>query len=198
MVKPFTGTVIPPCWHLVPPGRSAAEVGRTIVLNPGPGFGFGDHPSTQLCLQALAAFAPKEPETWSALDFGSGTGILSLAAAHLGATVIGVEIDEAALENSARNLSLNSMDDRIQLVRTLEEASGPFDLIVANMLRPVLRTFARDLVARLAPHGTLILSGLVSTDVPEISVAFMARLGGRKPEVYRREEWWALVWHMRY
>lgn len=194
MAKSFTGTTIPPCWQLVPPGQSAEASRRAIILNPGAGFGFGEHPSTQLCLQAIAALAPRGQETWTALDFGSGTGVLSIAAARLGATVMGVDIDEPALENSALNLRLNSLEDRIQLARTLEEAPGPFDLIVANILRPVLLEFAAPLAARLAPHGTLILAGLVGTDVPAITVRFATMLGDRRPEVYQLGEWRALVW----
>lgn len=194
MATPFTGMTIAPCWHLVPPGGAVSEGRHGIILNPGAGFGFGEHPSTQLCMQAIAAFAPRNGQAWSMLDFGSGTGVLSIAAAKLGAKVIGVEIDEPALQNSALNLDLNALHERVSFTRTLDEALGPFDMVVANILRPILLEFASLLTDRLASGGTLILAGLVGTDAPDLTVRYAALLQGQRPVVYQKGDWRALVW----
>jgi ribosomal protein L11 methyltransferase len=188
---------IPPCWTIIEPG-SAAEVASTrsirIVLEPGAGFGDGRHPTTVLCLQAIAALAPREQRPWRMLDFGSGSGILAIAAAKLGAHVRAVEIDQGAIEHARANANLNSVAGRIALGRSLEAADGTFELVAANILRQVLLDHAPALVERVAPSGTLVLSGLVSTDVPEVSARYASLFGGRRPEIYERDEWRALAW----
>jgi ribosomal protein L11 methyltransferase len=164
-----------------------------IVLEPGPGFGDGTHETTRVCLQAIRALAPRTG-AWRMLDFGSGSGILAIAAAQLGAEVDAVEIDPLAAAHGERNVLANQVAMRVRSVRTLEETRPPFDLVVANILRSVLLDFAGAVVERTAPGASLVLSGLVSTDVPEVLVRYAARLGGQRPEVYERGDWRALVW----
>jgi ribosomal protein L11 methyltransferase len=159
----------------------------------GPGFGDGAHPTTRVCLQAIAALAPRG-RPWRLLDFGSGSGILSVAGALLGATVDAVEIDLRAVDHAKENLRVNGCAARVRQVTALDEAAGPFALVVANILRSVLVVFAEPLSARRAPGGVLVLSGLVSTDVPELTARYAPRLGGARPEIYERGEWRALVW----
>jgi ribosomal protein L11 methyltransferase len=128
------------------------------------------------------------------LDFGSGSGIVAIGAARLGAGVDAVEIDAFAEAHAVRNARANGVSDRIRHTRTLEETRGPFDLIVANILRSVLLEHADVLVSRLARRATLVLSGLVSTDVPAVSVRYASLLGDERPEVYERGDWRALLW----
>ena len=169
-----------------------------IVLAKSFAFGDGSHPTTRLSLQAVRALAPRTRieagEPWRLLDFGSGTGILAIAAAKLGASAVGVEIDDVALAVAPENARLNAVEDRVTFVRTLSDAPGPFNLIVANILAGVLAQYAPDLVSRLAPNGTLILCGLVSTDVPLLIATYAPLLGARRPDIYERDEWRALVW----
>jgi ribosomal protein L11 methyltransferase len=183
---------IAPYFHVVPPDALRRDDGVSIVLKSGAAFGDGKHETTQLCLQAVAAFAPRPVRPWSLLDFGSGTGILSIAAARLGATAHGVEIDEASTALAEENVHLNALDGSITFTRSLPGAT--FDVVVANILRGVLVAAADDLVAHLAASGTLVLSGLVWTDVPAVSAVYAKRLGGRRPEIYERGEWRALAW----
>jgi ribosomal protein L11 methyltransferase len=154
------------------------------------GFGDGTHPTTRLCLQAIQALAPRG-EGWRMLDFGAGSGILAIAAAHRGARVDAVEIDPAALAHARANAAHNQV--AIGLATTLDEAAGPYQLVVANILRGVLMAHAELLHARLATGGGLILSGLVATDLPEVGVRYGALLG-RRPEAYHLDDWRALVW----
>ena len=164
------------------------------VILPGAGWGTGSHETTQLCLQAITLLAPRAGN-WRMLDFGAGSGILAIRAAKLGATSIdAVEIDEAGLAHGMENAQANAVEGRIHFSRTLESAQGSYELVVANILRPVLLEFAAELVSRIAPGGTLVLSGLVATDVPELNMRYGAFLNGREPEIYRRGEWRAIAW----
>ena len=192
-MKPAGPVRVAPRWEIVPPDGAASADALPIRLASGPGFGDGRHPTTQLGLQALSALAPRG-RAWRLLDFGSGSGILSVAGALLGATVDAVEIDPGAVEHAERNLRGNGVAERVRQLPTLGLATGPFDLIVANILRSVLLAHAEALTERLAPGGALVLSGLVATDVPEVSVRYARLLGGARPEVYDREEWRAMAW----
>ena len=184
---------VPPFWKIVGPDDPTPPAGVPLVVRPDSGFGDGSHETTRLCLRALAMAAP-EGRPWRLLDFGSGSGVLAIAAARLGATAAGIEIDAHALACSAENAALNGVADRVRFGPDLAAAPGPFDVVIANILRPVLMAFAEDLTARLAPGGTLLLSGLVATDVPDLGVRYGALLGGRRPEVYALGEWRALAW----
>jgi ribosomal protein L11 methyltransferase len=187
------GVEIAPRWRIVSAPGAERDDRVELVIDPGPGFGDGTHETTQLCLQAIAALAPRAAG-WRMLDFGSGSGILSIGAAKLGAVVDAVEIDALALVHGERNAHANGVADRIRQARTLEETRGPFDFVVANILRSILLEFANALVTRLTPGATLVLSGLVSTDVPQVSARYASLLQDQRPEVYERGEWRALVW----
>jgi ribosomal protein L11 methyltransferase len=103
------------------------------------------------------------------------------------------EIDGAAVEHAEANAHLNGVADRTRWCRRFEDAAGPYDTVVANILRSVLLESAQQLATRLSPGGALVLSGLVATDVPEVTVRY-ANLLGRRPDVHGRGDWRALVW----
>lgn len=191
---PFAGGRIPPCWRILAPGEAHAGPEHPLILGAGPGFGTGSHPTTQLCLRGLAALAPKGQGGWRLLDFGAGSGILSLAGARLGAQVAAVEIEELALASLASHLRWNGLEEAVALHRTLAEAEGPYDFVVANILRPVLLPFAEALVARLAPGGCLLLSGLTPPELPELAARYAPLLSGQRSEAYRQGDWVALAW----
>jgi len=192
-MNPFAPIDIAPRWQILPPGAAPRLGSVPIHLLPGPGFGDGRHATSQLCLEAISALAPRN-RPWRLLDFGSGSGILSIAAARLGAAVDAVEIDPMAVSHAEENLRANGVSERVRHLPSLDVARGPFDLVVANILRSVLLSFAGALVPLVAPGRALVLSGLVSTDVPALIARYEALLGGRRPEVYTRDEWRALVW----
>lgn len=195
---PVAAITIPPVWSIVV-GEHAEpatpEVARKIciTLRPGPGFGNGAHETTQLCLQAIHAFRPRT-SPWRLLDFGSGSGILSIAGAKLGAEVQAVEIDELAIAHAEANVRINAVQERVHFSRSLADTSGTFELVVANILLPVLTGAAAELVARRAPGGVLVLSGLVSTDVPEAIARYTPLFDGKRPEIYEQGAWRALTW----
>ncbi|MDB4945068.1 MAG: hypothetical protein JWP97_4602 [Labilithrix sp.] len=183
---------VPPRFAIVPVGLAAPPGRLPILLEESDAFGDGSHPTTAVCLEAVGALAPRR-DSWSMLDVGSGTGVLAIAAARLGAReALGVEIDDAALATAARNAALNGVAERVRFGRALP--STAHDLVVANILRGVLVQLAAPLVACVAGGGTLVLSGLTSTDVPEVSSCYARALGGHRPEIYERGEWRALAW----
>ena len=188
-----TAIRVAPRWCIVPLDGVVGEGEIPLRLASGPGFGDGRHPTTQLCLQAVSALSPRG-RSFRMLDFGSGSGVLSIAAARLGGAVEAIEIDEQAIAHAQANLAANGVEGSVTQRTSLAGVGGGFDLVVANILRSVLLAFAGPLVERLAPTGTLVLSGLVGTDVPEVSVRYARLLGGARPEIYERDDWRALVW----
>lgn len=206
----FQGVSVPPFWEVLPPwvqeSANADSAGIILRLNPGAGFGTGTHETTQLCLTLIGEISKRHPLVGArVLDFGSGSGILSIGAALLGAEVNGVEIDPMANENALENLRMNieptNRPLKVQFVQKLEELNEEaqqiqfYDLVIANILRPVLIEFAQVLVKLLKPQGVLILSGLMEMDLPEV-ISKYSELLGRKPEVRKLNEWHALRWDL--
>jgi ribosomal protein L11 methyltransferase len=163
---------------------------RLIRVDPGRAFGTGTHESTRLCLAEVEAlFARRTPDR--VLDVGTGTGILAIAAALLGARfVLGVDDDPDALASARQHAALNGV--ALRLLRG--DAGSPlrpraFDLVLANITAPLLRAHAAPIAALVAPGGELVLAGLLSEEADSVREAYAAL--GRAQE--RREgEWSAL------
>jgi ribosomal protein L11 methyltransferase len=197
------GVQVPPCWRILPPWTTAEEAkleeGEIILrINPGAGFGTGTHETTQLCLSGIGERARTRPfHGQRVLDFGSGSGILAIAAALVGGKVIGVEIDPLAIDNANENAEINGVKGSIEYLRDLDSATGVYPVVIANILKPVLLEFAPELVKRMEPQATLILSGLIESDVEAVSERYSILLSGRKPERKERGEWRALIWDLK-
>ena len=160
-----------------------------LALDPGMAFGTGLHPTTRLCLAALESLADRgllgrrgadggaDGGLARVLDVGSGSGILSIAAARLGArSVLAVDVDPIAVEASAANARRNRLS---RVIRAREGSApsgeGPFDVVLANLIASLLITLADGLVADLRPGGTLIVSGIFVTREEAVVEAFAAR-----------------------
>ncbi|KGG11920.1 Ribosomal protein L11 methyltransferase [Prochlorococcus sp. MIT 0601] len=155
---------------------------RIIVkLDPGAAFGTGDHPTTRLCLEALQRYSVKDLRV---LDIGCGSGILGLAALGLGAKeIIAVDTDPMAISSARRNavinqvnlknfrLSLGSID---ALANELQGVKG--DLLVCNILAPVIKSLAADFEQVLSSSGHVIVSGILIDQIEDIT-SFFASLG---------------------
>ncbi len=128
------------------------------------------------------------------LDFGSGSGILAIGAALLGATVDAVEIDALAIDNATENARLNGVEESIRYSNAMSTSYSPYPIVLANILKPVLIEFAPMLVARLAKGGTLILSGLMEKDGADVADHYSELLDGAQPRMLAAGEWRALVW----
>ena len=194
-------------WSVTPPweeGENSAEH-ISLRLNPGAGFGTGTHETTQLCLHLLAdaargisANTPVEQRLngLRVLDFGSGSGILAIAAARMGAMVDAVEIDPLAIDNARENASLNGVEDRVRFHLSLEtlDPKSQYEVVLANILRPVLVEFCDRLTSRMGDRSSLILSGLIEPDVTVIDSVFSRALKIPTAEVRSLNEWRAMRW----
>ncbi len=134
-----------------------------IYLEAGRGFGFADHPSTRLALLAIAQLP--RPIGPSVLDVGSGTGVLALAAHHLGAsTVWATDIDPQARAATAANAAINQRPTQVIAAWPPE----PADLVLANITPPVLFELAPALKNQCRAGGRMVLSGMVDSDAPTL------------------------------
>ncbi|MBK9954568.1 MAG: 50S ribosomal protein L11 methyltransferase [Rhodocyclaceae bacterium] len=154
---------IVPSWHVAPDPNAI-----NLALDPGLAFGTGSHPTTRLCLEWLCA---KVSRGDTLLDYGCGSGILALAGAKLGAAdVLGVDIDERALEAAADNAARNHV--ALRLTHSREPLTEQFDLVVANILTNPLCVLAPLIAARLKPGGGLALSGVLETQAEQVVAAY--------------------------
>jgi ribosomal protein L11 methyltransferase len=164
-----------------------------VVLDPGMAFGTGTHATTSLCLGALGAVLRSRPGA-RVLDVGTGSGLLAIAAARLGAArVVATDNDPVALEVAAENAARNG----VAVELSAEEPSilsGEFDLVIANILANTLVELAPGIAARLAPGGTLLLSGILAGQEDDVRAAYLAEgLARLSPDGDRAEGEWRLV-----
>ena len=158
-----------------------------IRLNHGVGFGTGTHPTTTLCLQALEEMAEKRA-LGRVLDFGTGTGILGITASKLGASsVVGIDIDQAALDSAAQNVALNDCTD-ITLATALDSEMDRFDVVMANLYLGVLLSTLADLLDWVKPDGFCVLTGFTDEHRSTIEGA-CADLGWGVFDVQTQEPW---------
>lgn len=150
---------ITPSWHKAPAGNAV-----NLQLDPGLAFGTGSHPTTRLCLKWLDTQL-KGGE--SVLDYGCGSGILTIAALKLGAgSAVGVDIDEQAIRASNGNAAQNNVQAHFYLPDGLPQ--GQFDVVVANILANPLRMLGEMLAARTKQGGRIVLSGLLAEQSEEL------------------------------
>jgi len=189
---------IRPTWLAHEPDDDARPDDITLVLDPGMAFGTGLHPTTQCCLQALEdAVRPGH----TVLDAGTGSGILSVAAAKLGATeVAAFDTDALAVRATRENAAQNGVADRIHVWRgeldsvLAETGRATWDVVVANILAPVIIQLLSEkgLLDYVAPGGALILSGIIDEQGPEVEAALRAA-GGRVRRVIAAGDWVTLI-----
>jgi ribosomal protein L11 methyltransferase len=166
-----TNIWVVPSWHEAPDPN-----GLILELDPGLAFGTGSHPTTRLCMEWLEAHpAPGK----SVLDYGCGSGILAMVAKKLGADdVTGVDIDPQAIESARANAERNNCEitfyvpDELAASSNERHASGKFDTVVANILSSPLKLMAPMLSGRVAPGGSLVLSGVLARQAEEVAAAY--------------------------
>ena len=188
--KPFRvgkGIVIKPTWEPYAPGD-----GDTIIeIDPGMAFGTGQHASTLMCLESLEDILAAAPSTGErVLDVGTGTGILAIAAAKLGAKkALCIDIDEQAVKIARDNAAVNNVAERLD-IRSGEPASvrGPFSLIVANITAGPLIRMHGDFLPLMLPGSLLVISGILEQYQEEIERRFLA--APLQLQRLRREKEW--------
>ena len=165
-----------------------------LILDPGMAFGTGLHPTTQGCLRALEDVV--EPGM-SILDAGTGSGILAIAAAKLGATeVAAFDTDTLAVRATVDNAAQNDVADAIHVWRGEldsvrdEVTRASWDIVVANILAPVIIQLLSEkgLLDYVAPKGRLILSGIILEQGPAVEEA-IAEAGGQVKDTIVAGDW---------
>lgn len=172
---------------------------REIIIDAGEAFGTGHHGTTMGCLLGLERLKRQNKAPKHVLDVGTGSAVLAIAAAKLGANVIGTEIDARAAHVARENVQINKVGPNVKIYvangikrANIRKAAG-YDLVFANILMKPLIHLSRDLSSSIAHGGVLILSGLLTTQEPAIRRAF-----GQKGLVlvnrYRQDVWSTLTY----
>lgn len=169
--------VVVPCWltdasghvDVRAPGDDRRAGPGTIVtrIEPASSFGLGDHPTTRLTLGVIATHLRNrsgESAISSLLDVGCGSGVLGIMAAQRGVpTIRAVDISAGSIEATNANARLNGVADRIDAdMAMLGSIVGPYDVVAANILAPVLISMADDLRRLVARDGVLVVSGILA------------------------------------
>jgi len=176
-----------PSWH-EPPEPGACNV----RIDPGVAFGTGSHPTTQLCLAWLDQHLPAHA---SVLDYGCGSGILSICAALLGAgQVVGVDIDPQALRTARSNARRNAVRAQYTSAAGLAtDGSRRFDVVIANILANPLERLAPTLVRYLQPGGTIVLSGILERQVDAVTAAYRRASAALALSVVGKQDGWVVL-----
>jgi ribosomal protein L11 methyltransferase len=173
----------------------AAEGDVVLRLDPGMAFGTGMHPTTQLCLEALEERVVPGRDV---IDLGCGSGILAIAALHLGAgKASGWDVDPEAVRVTQENAVINGVESRLDVrlgsLQDLLREKQAASVVAANILAGVLRSMLRaSLGAAVRPGGCLILSGILAEQSAAVEAA-VAESRLRLAEKKTREDWVALI-----
>ncbi len=187
-VKVSSSITITPTWEEYEP----TEDETIIELDPGMAFGTGTHPTTVLCIQALDKVIQGGEKI---VDVGTGSGVLSIAAAKLGAkSTLALDLDYVAVESATQNVLLNRVEDVVSVKQNnlLEDIEGPYDIVVANILAEVIVRFVQDAAAVLKPNGTYITSGIIKRKKQEVKDALVAG-GFIIDEIVEMDDWVAII-----
>jgi len=151
-----------------------------LMIDAAMAFGTGHHATTQGCLRALDRLVAAGFRPASVADIGCGTAVLAMAAAKVWADcpILASDIDAVAVETAAANVALNGLEGRIDCLEAAGfehprlRAAAPFGLVFANILKGPLIDLAPDMAAHVAPGGQVILSGLLTTQSPDVRAAY--------------------------
>ncbi len=181
--------VVKPTWRRY---QAAAE-DIVIELDPGMAFGTGTHPTTALCIGMIEKYLGQGE---SFLDVGTGSGILMIAAAKLGAgKLCGIDRDEVAVEVAGNNLKLNQIDPtcyRLAAGNLLAEISESYQFIVANIFSHVILELLQDIKGVLDVEGMLVCSGITAENQQSV-ISEMEHIGFEILDRKTREEWVAIA-----
>ncbi len=162
--------VITPSWHSV-----EDKDNTVIIIDPKMTFGTGYHETTRLMIRLMEQYLSAKT---TVLDVGTGTGILAIVAAKLGAThTIGIDIDEWSLENGIENAQRNNVQDKIEIrIGSMEVVQeNNFDIILANIIRNTILELIDLMLAKLSHNGKILFSGLLTSDREVIEQALHKR-----------------------
>jgi len=163
-----------------------------IELDPGMAFGTGTHPTTVMCLQALEKVVNKGD---TVIDVGTGSGVLSIAAALLGAkNVHALDLDEIAVKSARENIKLNNVQHVAKVFHgnLLDTVTEQADVVVANILAEIIMTFTDDAFSIVKPGGLYVTSGIISAKKDSVKSA-LEKSGFIIEEVLMMEDWVAII-----
>jgi ribosomal protein L11 methyltransferase len=181
---------IVPTWEEYTPVSSDELI---IELDPGMAFGTGTHPTTVMCIQALERIVKNGDEV---IDVGTGSGVLSIAAAMLGAKNIrAFDLDEIAVTTARLNIKLNKVNNKVDISQNnlldgVPETSA--DVVVANILAEVILRFTDDVAKVVRPEGYFIASGIIQQKKEQVVDALTA-VGFSIAETILMEDWVAII-----
>lgn len=195
--KPFAiipGLVIAPTWEKYQP----QEKEKVIVMDPGMAFGTGHHATTKLSLTLMERIVQRRPGV-KVLDVGTGTGILGMAAALLGAgSVLGLDNDPDAVEASHENMTINGLQDVMEVsITPLGAINNKYQVVIANIVHDVLINLKEDLSRLTLEDGNLILSGILTGEQTENITVEFGVLGFELMEQIKEQEWSGLLFRKR-
>ena len=180
-------TVIKPTWE-----EYEAKAGEIVVeLDPGAAFGTGQHATTSLCIRALEDLVRPG---MTVFDVGTGSGVLAIVAAKLGANrVEAVDFDPVAVRVARENVRQNGAEDVVRTARSdlLKSVEGKADLIIANIIADIVVRLFGEVEGSLAAGGTMLLSGIIEDRLPDVVEAATAH--GFAVEKIEQEKGWAAV-----
>ncbi|MCR8870448.1 50S ribosomal protein L11 methyltransferase [Peribacillus frigoritolerans] len=180
---------IVPTWEDYTPVSSDELI---IELDPGMAFGTGTHPTTVMCIQALErTVTPGD----LVVDVGTGSGVLSIAAALLDAKRIqSLDLDEVAVQSAKQNVELNNVQDKVSVSQgnLLDGVNEQADIVVANILAEVIMRFTDDVAKVVKPGGFFIASGIIQTKKQDVKEAIIAS-GFTVEETILMEDWVAII-----
>ncbi len=168
-----------------------------ITIHPGMAFGTGTHATTRLCMRALETGLRRKG--LSVLDVGTGSGILSICAARLGAgEVWGLDMDGEAIENARENVKLNRVSDRVKIRKgRIGDIRKKFDVVAANIDFKSLRKMRWALIHHLRKEGFLILSGILNEEGEELRRHYLETGHFRRGKMTHEEEWACITFKKR-
>lgn len=184
-VKISEQITIVPTWEEYTPVSSDEKI---IELDPGMAFGTGTHPTTILCIQALEK---RVKPGMHIIDVGTGSGVLTIAAAKYGAEeILALDLDEVAVNSAKINCKLNKVHDKVTIKQNdlLKGVEAEADIIVANILAEVIVRFTDDVERLLKPGGLFISSGIIKQKRAEVEEAIV-NSGLVIDEVVTMEDW---------
>jgi len=188
--------VIRPSWRDYTPKND--EV--LLTLDPGMAFGTGVHPTTRMCLERVEQLVQPGIQV---LDVGTGSGILALAAAKLGAAHIdAIDNSSVAVESSKANAEMNDLQAQIDVVLGVldeegaQRTEGHYDLVLANIIAHIIGSIAPQLARVVAPHGLLVVSGIIEARRADAEGPLLAT-GLELVEETRIDDWLALTYRKR-
>ncbi len=189
---------IKPTWEPYDP----SEDELVIELDPGMAFGTGTHATTSLCLRTLEKVVKPGEQM---IDIGTGSGILAIAGAKLGAShVLAIDLDPVAVSSATENRNLNALESQVTIIESdllnvLKQESHaelgvtlPVQLVVANILAEIILTFVEDVYEALQPGGMYVASGIITKKEAEVTAA-LQKAGFSVEARYQEEDWVAIV-----